>query len=476
MMSMPSFMIDVRWSAASCSKYRVGSTRGATMVPRAKTGKDGDNTSGTSVKTAVKTKTTKKNERTRVDSNAGTSFSASASAARDAFGEYLSGVQATLDAWEKHDNSNPENNGVKFVKSRHTRRGLGKKSEKGSTTVGIASFLVEISQTKLLTKEEEVLLATNVQQQNRVVEARDALAEQTGRKPEDVSIDELAKQMGANDPHDLEILRITANRSKQLLLRHNLRLVVSIAKRYMNRGVALEDLIQEGIGGLIRATHMFDPSRGFKFSTYAHWWIRQSCVRAVNDQSRTIRLPVHVYDALARLRKMGNNFELEHGRRPTHDELAELAEMSTEKIELLETSKAPVLSLDLEQNDISDTSGRWGDTNQTLDTNEHVTYDDDPFDRVQKTELEEDIESVLATLNPRERNVLRMAYGMATDGSAPNGEYSSNEPLTLGDIGARHGLSRERIRQIQSGALDKLRQPVRAMPLSKFVEESLEEK
>ena len=216
----------------------------------------------------------------------------------------------------------------------------------GGSTDGVASFLVEISQTKLLTKEEEILLATNVQQQARVAAARDNIAARLGKHPEAVTQAELANALGAASAADLETLRITANRSKQLLLRHNLRLVVSVAKKFIGRGVAFEDLIQEGIGGLIRGVEGFDPERGFKFSTYAHWWIRQSCSRAVNDQSRTIRLPVHVYDALSKLQKTRSAFERKHGRKPTRAELADFAQMRPDKIDALERARVAVESLD----------------------------------------------------------------------------------------------------------------------------------
>jgi len=367
----------------------------------------------------------------RAASHGTASSSSERDSARGAFGEYLSSVQATLDAWEGTDLRNPELAGV-GRRTRATRR-----ARANGSTSGVASFLVEISQTKLLSKEEEVLLATNVQQQARVVAARVAVAERAGKDPNDVSETELARALGAASAADLETLRITANRSKQLLLRHNLRLVVSVAKKFIGRGVALEDLIQEGIGGLIRGVEGFDPERGFKFSTYAHWWIRQSCSRAVNDQSRTIRLPVHVYDALSKLQKC----------------------------------RVALQSLDESAHAYAgaDAAGAGGGgTKQDLTvSDEHVTYDEDPFDTVQDAELQEDIESALATLAPRERNVLRMAYGMG----AGEDDEARREPMNLGDIGTHYGLSRERIRQIQSGALSKLRQPVRALPLAEFLDE-----
>lgn len=463
--------IGTRWGTASCSARRVSSVaRGARCVARARKARDAQTEEGG-------TNETRREEPPPLGDSSGFADSARAAShgtasssserdsARGAFGEYLSSVQATLDAWEGTDLRNPELAGVGGP-TRATRR-----ARANGSTSGVASFLVEISQTKLLTKEEEVLLATNVQQQARVVAARAAVAERLGKDPNDVAPAELARALGAASAADLETLRITANRSKQLLLRHNLRLVVSVAKKFIGRGVAFEDLIQEGIGGLIRGVEGFDPERGFKFSTYAHWWIRQSCSRAVNDQSRTIRLPVHVYDALSKLQKCRVAFELRHGRRPTRAELAALADMREDKVDALERARFAVESLDesLHAYAGADAAGAGGGgTKQDLTvSDEHVTYDEDPFDTVQDAELQEDIESALATLAPRERNVLRMAYGMGAGAS----DDETREPMNLGDIGTHYGLSRERIRQIQSGALSKLRQPVRALPLAEFVDE-----
>ena len=470
--------IGSRWGTASCSARRVSSVaRGARCVARARKARDTQTEEGGTNETHEREEPRPRPgdssdsfaiHSARAASHGTASSSSERDIARGAFGEYLSSVQATLDAWEGTDLRNPELAGAGVgAPTRATRR-----ARANGSTSGVASFLVEISQTKLLSKEEEVLLATNVQQQARVVAARVAVAERAGKDPNDVAPAELARALGAASAADLETLRITANRSKQLLLRHNLRLVVSVAKKFIGRGVALEDLIQEGIGGLIRGVEGFDPERGFKFSTYAHWWIRQSCSRAVNDQSRTIRLPVHVYDALSKLQKCRVAFELRHGRRPTRAELAALADMREDKVDALERARFAVESLDesLHAYAGADVAGAGGGgTKQDLTvSDEHVTYDEDPFDTVQDAELQEDIESALATLAPRERNVLRMAYGM---GAGASDDEPRREPMNLGDIGTHYGLSRERIRQIQSGALSKLRQPVRALPLAEFLDE-----
>ena len=471
--------IGTRWGTASCSARRVSSVaRGARCVARARKARDTQTEEGGTNETHEREEPRPRPgdssdsfaiHSARAASHGTASSSSERDIARGAFGEYLSSVQATLDAWEGTDLRNPELAGAGVgAPTRATRR-----ARANGSTSGVASFLVEISQTKLLSKEEEVLLATNVQQQARVVAARVAVAERAGKDPNDVAPAELARALGAASAADLETLRITANRSKQLLLRHNLRLVVSVAKQYIGRGVAFEDLIQEGIGGLVRGVEGFDPDRGFKFSTYAHWWIRQSCSRAVNDQSRTIRLPVHVYDALSKLQKARAAFELRHGRKPTRAELALEMGMREEKIDALERARFAAESLDESLNAFMTTdvnAGRGGTKQDLMVSSDHVTYDEDPFDAVRDVELQEDIESALATLAPRERNVLRMAYGMG----AGEDDETRGEPMNLGDIGTHYGLSRERIRQIQSGALSKLRQPVRALPLAEFVDEDEE--
>ena len=262
--------IGTRWGTASCSARRVSSVaRGARCVARARKARDAQTEEGGTNETRREEPPPPGDssgfaDSARAASHGTASSSSERDSARGAFGEYLSSVQATLDAWEGTDLRNPELAGVGGP-TRATRR-----ARANGSTSGVASFLVEISQTKLLSKEEEVLLATNVQQQARVVAARAAVAERLGKDPNDVAPAELARALGAASAADLETLRITANRSKQLLLRHNLRLVVSVAKKFIGRGVAFEDLIQEGIGGLIRGVEGFDPERGFKFSTYAH--------------------------------------------------------------------------------------------------------------------------------------------------------------------------------------------------------------
>lgn len=477
--------IDGGWASSGRSVLRRERThRGARMVPRAKTARARGGASSPSADTSVNKTTapdtTNPTSSPRVDTNATSSTSRESVETQQQhdFGAYLAQVQQSLDSWERGDNANPEvkTNSQSATARRGSLRASGhgnrKRKAVGNGTTGVASFLVECARAKLLSREEEVLLATVVQQQNRVVAARNELAATTNRAPDEITDAELALTLGARKASDLETLRLTANRAKQLLLTHNLRLVVSIAKRFVNRGLSLEDLIQEGVGGLIRGIHGFDPTRGFKFSTYAHLWIRQACQRAVNDQARVIRVPVHIYDASARVGKAGRAFENTHGRWPTQDELSLATDMTLEHLDLLARSRETIVSLDHVVGD-NETGRRFGTISEHAESNEHAGYaDEDPADTVTKSELLCDIENVFETLHPRERNVLRLSYGMSPDAVLGMAVKNHHQPLTLEKIAQKYGLSRERLRQIQAGALEKLRTPVRALPLREFADVS----
>ena len=442
--------IGTRWGTASCSARRVSSVaRGARCVARARKARDTQTEEGGTNETRREEPPPRPGDSSgfadsaRAASHGTASSSSERDSARGAFGEYLSSVQATLDAWEGTDLRNPELAGV-GRRTRATRR-----ARANGSTSGVASFLVEISQTKLLSKEEEVLLATNVQQQARVVAARVAVAERAGKDPNDVSETELARALGAASAADLETLRITANRSKQLLLRHNLRLVVSVAKKFIGRGVALEDLIQEGIGGLIRGVEGFDPTRGFKFSTYAHWWIRQAVTRSISDQSRTIRLPVHLFEIISRMSKIERRMVMKLGRDPTTEELSAAMDVTPEKIKQIKKASLVPISLNQTVNE---------DDKRTVEETLIDDYTENPNDATGKVLLKEDLENVLNTLNPRERDVLRLRYGL-DDGRVK----------TLEEIGNVFSVTRERIRQIEAKALRKLRQPSRNGVLREYL-------
>ena len=263
------------------------------------------------------------------------------------------------------------------------------------------------------------------------------------------TIGESAEQL-SRCQHAIRIGARKADWARKELTEANLRLVVSVAKKYANRGLAFLDLIQEGNIGLMRAVDKFDYRRGFKFSTYATWWIRQAITRAIADQARTIRIPVHMIETLNKLNRAGQTLMRDLGREPTVRELAERSDLPIAVVRKARRIAQTVVSLDSPIGDGEES--QFGDF---IEDRQAVN----PSDSTIAFDLRRQTESVLDTLSPKEREVIRMRFGL-TDGAEP----------TLAELGEKFSLTRERIRQIEAAALRKLREPTRSGRLSTFVE------
>jgi RNA polymerase primary sigma factor len=312
------------------------------------------------------------------------------------------------------------------------------------TEDSIRVYLQEIGRIRLLRPDEEIELARKIADLLQLEELAAQFESDHGHFPDTKEWAALVEMPVIKFRRRLMLGR----RAKEKMVQSNLRLVVSIAKKYMNRGLSFQDLIQEGSLGLIRAAEKFDHEKGYKFSTYATWWIRQAITRAIADQSRTIRLPVHLYETISRIKKTTKTLSQEFGRKPTEEEIAESMEMTIEKLRFI--AKSAQLPISLETPIGKEEDSRLGD---------FIEADiENPEQDVAKNLLREDLEGVLATLSPRERDVLRLRYGL-----------DDGRMKTLEEIGQIFDVTRERIRQIEAKALRKLRHPNRNGVLKEYI-------
>ena len=312
------------------------------------------------------------------------------------------------------------------------------------TEDSIRVYLQEIGRIRLLRPDEEIELARKIADLLHLEELAIQFESEHGHEPSKKEWAALVNMPMARFRRRLMLAR----RAKEKMVQSNLRLVVSIAKKYMNRGLSFQDLIQEGSLGLIRAAEKFDHEKGYKFSTYATWWIRQAITRAIADQSRTIRLPVHLYETISRIKKTTKVLSQEFGRKPSEEEIAESMEMTIEKLRFI--AKSAQLPISLETPIGKEEDSRLGDFIESDSENPELD--------VAKTLLREDLEGVLATLSPRERDVLRLRYGL-----------DDGRMKTLEEIGQIFDVTRERIRQIEAKALRKLRHPNRNGVLKEYI-------
>jgi RNA polymerase nonessential primary-like sigma factor len=356
------------------------------------------------------------------------------------------------------------------------------------TTDLVRLYLQEIGRVRLLGRDEEVSEAQRVQRYMnllelrqkaadreegaiqsfvKLIEAHDRLTAHLGHRP---SLERWATEAGVTvadlkpimaegkrewakvanlTVEELEKIQMEGVRAKEHMIKANLRLVVSVAKKYQNRGLELLDLIQEGTLGLERAVEKFDPTKGYRFSTYAYWWIRQGITRAIATQSRTIRLPVHITEKLNKIKKAQRKISQEKGRTATMEDIAKELEMTAPQVREVLLRVPRSVSLETKVGKEKDTE--LGDLLETDD----IT----PEDTLMRESLRRDLQQLLADLTSRERDVIQMRFGLG-DG----------QPYSLAEIGRALDLSRERVRQIEAKALQKLRQPKRRNRVRDYLE------
>jgi len=326
--------------------------------------------------------------------------------------------------------------GASAAPARHSRAAARPERPEGGGFDPVRMYLKEIGKVPLLTGEQEVSLAKRIEAG---VHATERLE------------DELAAPLSDEAQASLQAVAVDGEIAKKQLTEANLRLVVSIAKRYVGRGMALLDLVQEGNLGLIRAVEKFDYTKGFKFSTYATWWIRQAITRAIADQARTIRIPVHMVETMNKVLRIQRQMLQELGREPTVDEVAAKVELTPDRVRDIQRISLEPVSLETPVGEEDDSSlGDFVEDPSAIA----------PATAAARALLTEAIEEALEELNDRERAVVRLRFGL-----------DDGQVRTLEEVGKEFGVTRERIRQIESKTLAKLRHPTRSQRLRDYLEE-----
>jgi len=370
---------------------------------------------------------------------------------------------SSLGSREKEESNDEREGTIGAWSSSSEKQTKIRASVKETGSESMRYYLKSMGNHELLKKNEEIILAREIQILMKWEERRSELEVKLLRAP---TYKEWSMEVDGNlTVTELKRQIRRSQRAKSALTESNLRLVVSIARRYTNRGLNFQDLCQEGTLGLTRACEKFDPERGFRFSTYATWWIKQGIMRAIADQSRTIRLPVHIHDQLNAIRRAERELHDELGMEPTLDQVADKVNMTTDKIQFLKRSALGSVSMEtpLGTGKVKGSAAGTGGSNAGAAspgagggprefTLKDTIKDPDqkPSDIAAYQMLKDDISRLIGTLNAREQVVIRMRFGL-DDGKAK----------TLEEIGRRFSVTRERIRQIEARALHKLRQPYR---------------